>query len=389
MADELETTAASQQPRMRVLHVIGKMDRAGAEAVVMNLMRAIDQREVAFDFLVHTNEKADFDDEIERRGGHIYRVPAFTGLNRGAYRRAVERFFDSDEHPRYDIVHGHIGSSAPIYLKVAREHGAKTVAHSHNTNSASTMAATAYRLLTRSVVKHADFFMGCSHEAGADRFGEQIADSPRFEVLHNGFDCDAYRFDADARERVRAELGVAPDELLVGHVGRFNEQKNHDFLLDAFCAVKQLRPDAKLALVGRGELEGQVREKAEAHGIADAVLFCGVRDDVPRLLWAFDVFAFPSRYEGQGLAVVEAQAAGLPCVVSDAVPPVSRVTDIVAALPLEDANAWGKAIAAAAAKAGDAAERAARADVVAQAGYDIRVSSARLVARYDALLSCG
>ena len=380
------THGALPQPRIRVLHVIGKMDRAGAETMIMNLMRTIDQREIAFDFLVHTDETADFDDEIMQLGGHIYRVPTFTGLNRSAYRRAVEAFFDSDDHPRYDIVHGHIGSCAPIYLEAARAHGAKTIAHSHNIDSASTLSAMAYRLLTRPVVKHADYFIGCSPEAGADRFGQKVVESDAFEVLINGIDCNAYRFDAEGRERMRTELGVGGNDLLIGHIGRFNEQKNHGFLLDAFATVKALRSDAKLALVGRGELEETIRAKAAELGIADDVLFLGIRSDIPQLLWAFDVFAFPSRYEGQPVALLEAQAAGLPCVISDAIPPISRVTDVVQVLPADDAHAWAQATLSAAGQTGGQAERTSRADAVIQAGFDIRATATRLIELYDALL---
>ncbi|MBE6463761.1 MAG: glycosyltransferase family 1 protein [Eggerthellaceae bacterium] len=375
-------------PRMRVLHVIGKMDRAGAETMVMNLMRAIDQRDVAFDFLVHTNETADYDDEITELGGHIYRVPAFTVINRRAYRTAIEAFFDSADHPRYDIVHGHIGSCAPIYLDVARKHGAKTIVHSHSTDSASmSLSATAYRLLTRPVVKYADFFIGCSYEAGLNRFGREVVDSDRFEILRNGFDCNAYRFDANERQLVRSQLGIKQDDLLVGHVGRLSEEKNHGFLLEAFASIRKLRPNAKLAFVGRGPLEEQVRNKAASLGIADSVFFLGVRDDVPRLLWAFDVFAFPSRYEGQPVALLEAQAAGLPCVIADTIPPVSHITDVVSVLPLADADVWANAIVSAADRIGTQTNRMKRADAIIEAGYDISTSSARLIARYESLLN--
>lgn len=375
-------------PRIRVLHVIGKMDRAGAETMVMNLMRAIDQSDVAFDFLVHTPEKADYDDEIMQLGGHIYRIPAFTGLNRSAYRHAVEAFFASSDHPRYDIVHGHIGSCAPIYLEVARKHGAKTIAHSHSADSATvSLTATAYRLLARPVVKHADFFIGCSYEAGVSRYGRAIANSDRFEILRNGFDCSAYRFDPKQRQHVREELGVSEGCLLVGHVGRFSAVKNHGFLLDAFAALKEARPDAKLALAGRGPLEEQVRKHACDLGISDDVLFLGIRDDIPRLMQAFDVFAFPSQYEGQPVALLEAQAAGLPCVIADTIPSISHVIDAIDVLPLGDAKAWATAILDSASRAGDLSERRNRADEIIRAGYDINASAQQLVERYETLLS--
>lgn len=382
-----QATDAPLAPRMRVLHVIGKMDRAGAETMVMNLMRAIDQNEVAFDFLVHTAEKADYDDEITQLGGHIYRVPAFTGLNRSAYRRAVEAFFDSPDHPRYDIVHGHIGSCAPIYLEVARKHGAKAIAHSHSADSATvSLTATAYRLLARPVIKHADYFIGCSYEAGVSRYGREIANSDRFEILRNGFDCNAYRFNPEERQHARAELGVDESELLVGHVGRFSAVKNHSFLLDVFAALKKLRPDARLALAGRGDLEDQVRAKASDLGLAGDVLFLGVREDVPRLLWAFDAFAFPSHYEGQPVALLEAQAAGLPCVIADTIPSIGHVTDNVSVLPLGNADEWAHAIASAAEQGADEGMRKACADAIIEAGFDINTSAERLVERYKNLL---
>ena len=162
--------------------------------------------------------------------------------------------------------------------------------------------------------------------------------------------------------------------------------KNHSFLLDVFAALKKLRPDARLALAGRGDLEDQVRAKASDLGLAGDVLFLGVREDVPRLLWAFDAFAFPSHYEGQPVALLEAQAAGLPCVIADTIPSIGHVTDNVSVLPLGNADAWARAIASAAEQGADEDMRKACADAIIEAGFDINTSAERLVERYKDLL---
>ena len=358
---------------VRILHVIGAMNRAGAESMLMNLYRACDTEHVQFDFLV--NAEGDYDEEIVARGGRIYRIPRYTIANFFAYRKACREFFDA--HNEFSIVHGHIGLPAPIYLKEARRRGMYAVAHSHAQNYPLSPTEVIFRAAARPVRRAADYFMACSRQAGIDRFGAEIvADENRFHVLNNGIDLASYRFDEDARRALRHTMGIDEHAPVFGHVGRFDPVKNHRFLLDVFACILKREPAAKLVLAGKPD-DGAVRAYARELGIEDDVAFLGVRDDVARVLCAFDVFVFTSFKEGLGMAVVEAQASGLPCVVSTGVPAIARVSDAATFLDLErGAEAWADE----ALKKLD--EKPARRDAyiedVRVAGFDIETSAAWL-----------
>ena len=182
-----------------------------------------------------------------------------------------------------------------------------------------------------------------STEAAEFMFGKHCISSGRASLLHNAVDLDLYRYNPEARSRIRAELGLSPQTKLVGHIGRFMTQKNHTFLLDIFAALHRRAPESVLLLVGGGELEQPLREKAAALGLIDAVRFAGVRRDVPALLSAMDVFVFPSLYEGMPNTVIEAQATGLPCVIADTITREAAITDLLTYLPLSaSADAWAQ-----------------------------------------------
>lgn len=327
--------------KVNVLHVIGSMNCGGAEMMLMNLYHNIDRRKVQFDFVEHTDEKALYDDEIEKMGGKIYHCPRFTGKNYLEYRQWWDVFF-KDYGKQYNIVHGHIGSSAAIYLKCAKDNGKFTIAHSHNTKGTWSFKEIAYRLLSRRVTGVADAFFACSKAAGRDRFGRNIA----FLVLNNAIDTEKYLFSEQIREEARRELGIK-SEFVVGHVGRFNYQKNHEFLIDIFEElIRKGNNNIKLLLVGDGEEKEYIKNKVKRLNLLEKVIFVGIRSDVERLLQAMDIFVFPSLFEGLPVSVVEAQAAGLLCVISNRVPAECIITkDLVTTRDLtESATSWAQHI---------------------------------------------
>lgn len=329
-----------QDSTVRILHVIGVMNRGGAETMVMNLYRNINRDKVQFDFVEHTAERAVFDDEIEQLGGRIYHCPKFTGKNYFAYRKWWDDFFKTNGSD-YQIVHGHIGSTAAIYLAAAKKYGKYTIAHSHNTNGNISAKEIMYRALSQRVRNVADFFFACSNPAGRDRFGNKI----EFQILNNAIDTNQYAFSKAVRDEVRKEFNLS-DELVVGHVGRFSGQKNHDFLIDIFAQIKKEKPTAKLLLVGDGAEKNNIKNKVHQLQLDDSVIFTGVRSDVNRLLQAMDIFVFPSFFEGLPVTMVEAQAAGLPCVISDKVPDECIITDnLVTVKSLSDScEEWARHI---------------------------------------------
>lgn len=318
---------------IRVLHVIGAMDRGGAETMIMNFYRKMDLSKYQFDFLVHETRKCDYDDEIRERGGNIYSVSRYKIFNYSAYKKEIRDFFL--ERHDYDIVHGHICSSINIYLKEARKYGIKTIAHSHSSNFGFSLDTLFTKIVSLNTVNIADYFFGCSLQAGIDRYGKKIVSSSSFSILNNGIDTDLYRFDQDKRIQLQKQYHVE-GSLVFGHVGRLTHAKNHDFLLRVFKCILGKYSNSELFLFGRGELEEEIKKKIEDLGIQEHVHLMGVVDNVYDYMQMLDVFLFPSKYEGLGIALVEAQASGLPCIINEDLPEEAKITDSVFGLSLND-----------------------------------------------------
>ena len=330
---------------IHVLHVIGTMNCGGAETMIMNIYRHIDRNKIQFDFVESSSEPAAFDDEIERLGGKICRCPHYNGRNHFTYVKWWNDFFKA-HHAEYPIVHGHLGSTAAIYLSVAKKYGAYTIAHSHNTNAGKSLRQWIFNVYSYPTRYIADMFFTCSKKAGIDRFGREIAINPnRCIMINNAINTAAYPYNSEFRARVRQKLGLSA-ELTIGHVGRFNPQKNHTFLLEVFAALLKKEPNAVLLLVGGGDDMPKIQKKVQDLGISGHVRFLGVRSDVADLMQAMDVFVFPSLYEGLPVTMVEAQASGLPCLISDRVPTECILTTgLVDVLPLsEKPQIWAEKI---------------------------------------------
>lgn len=317
---------------LRVLQVIGKMDRAGAETMIMNLYRYMDKSKVQFDFMVFTDEEADYDQEIEELGGTIYHMPEFKGYNYFALCKKFKQFFK--EHP-YQIVHGHIGSLAPAYLRYAKKTGAFTIAHSHSTRTNDLKERILFNILSYPVRFIADFFLGCSKDAGIDRFGKKITNSFNFKIINNAIDCKKYVYSEERQVELKKKFGFE-SKTVVGHVGRFAPVKNHGFIIEVFKSICDECEDYVLLLVGAGEERTNIEQKVKECELIDKVFFMGVRNDIPDMMNLFDVFVFPSHYEGLGIVGVEAQAAGLPCFFSDGIPDEAIVTPNVWSYSLKD-----------------------------------------------------
>ena len=308
---------------IRILQVVTHMERGGLESMLMNYYRHIDREKVQFDFLVHRQERAAFDDEIESLGGKIYRLPRLVPWSK-AYLSELKCFFD--EHPEYEVVHVHQDCLSSVILKAAAQHHIPVrIAHSHSANQDKNLKYPIKLWYKRSIPKYATNLFACGKDAGDWMFS-----GAPYQIINNAIDAAAYAYDPEKRAEMRCQLGLT-DELVVGHVGRFNQQKNHPFLLEVFAALLKKEPHAVLLLVGGGEDMPKIQAKAQMLGIAERVRFLGVRSDVADLMQAMDVFVFPSLYEGLGIVLVEAQASGLPCVVSDAIPQQAYLTDLVIA----------------------------------------------------------
>ena len=312
--------------------------------MIMNYYRDIDREKVQFDFVENQPGPADFDHEIHELGGRIFRCPHYNGKNHFLYKKWWKKFFDKYSDT-YTAVHGHLGSTASIYLREAKKRGLYTIAHSHNTTIWD-LGGIIYHIYAYPTRYIADFFFGCSMEAGVSRYGSRICHKAgRFKVLNNAIDTKNYSYNPSIRKEMREKYHLE-DKLVIGHVGRFNTQKNHEYLIDIFEAVYRIEPNAMLVLVGDGELRKSIEIKVREKGLSENTIFAGIQQNVNEFYQMMDVFVFPSLYEGLGIVLVEAQTAGLPCVVSDAVTDeVILVDDLIKKLSIKiTPNEWAKKV---------------------------------------------
>ena len=352
---------------IRVLQVATYMGRGGLESMIMNYYRHIDREKVQFDFLVHRQERAAFDDEIESLGGRIYRLPRLVPWSK-SYLSALNRFFE--EHPEYKVVHVHQDCLSSVILKSAAQHNVPVrVAHSHSANQDKNLKYPIKLWYKRFISQYATNLFACGKDAGDWMFG-----GASYQIINNSIDVAAYTYDPTKRQEMRRQLGLEND-FTIGHVGRFNQPKNHPFLIDIFAALLKKEPNAVLLLAGGGEGMSQIREKAQKLGIAEHVHFLGVRSDVADLMQAMNVFVFPSLYEGLPVTMVEAQAAGLPCIISDKVPPECILTEgLVDVMPLSASpETWAEKI-----LAKRAIPRTDRRAEIAAHGFDITTEAVKL-----------
>lgn len=335
------------RPR-RVLHILGSLNRGGAETWLLHALRHTDRNEVAMDFLVHQAEPGVYEDEVRALGSQIHRC---LNPNRmWQYGRQLKKLLT--DHGPYDAVHSHVHFYSGHILRIARQCGVPMrIAHSHNDtshfdNQAGLARRMYLRLMSHWLSKHATHGLAASGKAAVSLFGAHWQDDPRYQILFCGVDLQPFEKQVDPNE-VRAEFGWNDQHFIVGHVGRFDEQKNHPFLIQIFAEIARQRPEARLLLVGIGDREAEIKALVAQLGLADRVAFAGTRPDVPRLmLGAMEVFALPSLFEGLPLVLVEAQAAGLPCYVSNVIAPeTTLVAPLMRQLSLQSPPAsWAETI---------------------------------------------
>lgn len=379
-----ENSLQNQSSPIRILHVLGRLDRGGAEAMVMNLYRCMDRSRIQFDFILHTQDECAYSEEVRSLGGRIFSVPAFSMGTAAGYRKAWKALFQ--EHPEWKILHSHVRSTASLYLPIARKSGLKTIIHSHNTASGSGISALVKTMLQYPLRYQADFLFACSEAARKWLYGEKACQSKRFYLLKNAIDTERFVFREEIREKKRKELGISEKAFVIGHIGRFEEQKNHKFLLDIYEALQiyvNEERECVLLLIGEGKLEEAVRQQAE-HKNMKNVRFLGSRADVSELLSAMDCFLFPSLFEGLPVTLIEAQAAGLPVIASDTITKEVAITPLVQMLSLEQGTEeWAEQVM----RAGKTEARKQISDSalrqICEAGYDTAQTAKWLAEFYE------
>lgn len=331
-----------KQP-LRVLHFQGRMGKGGAETFMMNAYRNIDRTKIQFDFLIYDDfeDVKPYNNEIHKLGGKIYSVPN-PNKNILAYIQAVKKLL-KDKH--FDIVHNEIFFGGGLNLYLAKQAGvSKRVAHSHATTDGkgNNIAMNAIRkIFQHMLLKNATNYLACSYEAGIGLYGE---DQP-FIFVPNGIDLESYQNISQSKEEIRDKLNIPKNAHVIGNIGRFEEQKNHKFLIDIFEKVVEKNPNSHLILIGEGSLEDKIKEKVASLDLQSKVSFLGLRDDIPQLLKSMDVFLMPSLYEGLPISAVEAQAANLKLVLSTEVSKETALSNNVHFVSLkEEPVSWATII---------------------------------------------
>jgi glycosyltransferase involved in cell wall biosynthesis len=363
---------------IRILQVVGSLRKAGMETWLVRVLRKIDRDRFAIDFLIEEEDANGWEPDVRKLGSRVIFCAGFSEPWRflGTFTAALRR------HGPYDIVHAHNNYHAGISLPAAAANGVPVrIAHSHSTIVPNgPFEATYQRLMKESIRWFATEGLAVSRASAGAFFGPDRIRAPRRQVLYCGIDLDA--FDLPVEEAaVKTELGLPIDSLVIGHVGRFQNEKNHLFLLDVAASAMASDATAWLLLIG----DGPTRSSVEAHccklGIRGRVLFAGVRRDVPRLLRAMNVFVFPSLFEGLGLACIEAQAAGLAVVASDGLPvELNAIPELFQTLSLSaPPHTW----AAAALSAAKRSRTVSGCKRLRGTPFDIEVSAARLSRIYS------
>jgi glycosyltransferase involved in cell wall biosynthesis len=329
---------------IRILHVLGTLNPGGVEVWLLSVLRLLDRKKVRFDFCTLGSEAGIYAAEVQQLGSAVYRCPRFPVYNLGSRFRKILR------EGQYHVVHSHVHLFSGALLRWAQvERVPVRIAHSHTShddNSDRPLRRYYRRLMQNWILRHSTHGLAISQIAGIELFGKAWQHDKRLSALHYGIDLKRFAYPVD-KKQVREELGIPVDAPVVGHVGRFVNAKNHHFLLQIAAEILKVRPDIHFLLVGDGPLKAAIAEQSKAMHIAPNIHLVGARNDIPRLMQGgMDAFVFPSAWEGFGLVLIEAQAAGLPCTLSDV---ISEETTIfprrIFRLPLsQDSKKWATVI---------------------------------------------
>ena len=301
---------------IKVLQLFTILNRGGAETNILNYYRKLNQNKIQFDFLVHRQEIAPYDAEVQSLGAKIFRLPPFNPLKIKQYKAAIRTFFD--QNPDYQIVHGNCSElGIYIYKEAQKRKIPVVIAHAHNATDGINLKSPFRWYYKNKMRPFVNTYFSCSYPASVWLFGKKNA--KKAFIMNNAIDASSFQFDANKDQAMRKMLN-AENALNILHVGRFNEQKNHIFLINVFDELLKINPKAKLFLVGNGDLESKIIAKVKSLDIEKSVVFLGLRSDVDAIIQAMDIYLFPSLFEGLPVSLVEAQAAGLKCIISDGVP---------------------------------------------------------------------
>ncbi len=329
---------------IRILHIVHALTRGGGLSnYIINYYDRIDRNRIQFDFVFFKETENNFKEEISLLGGNYFKwnEPDL----RLRYKKEARRFFE--EHKgEYTAIHCHVLFAVAAYADIAREYGVKVIAHSHSVGYGQNGLLRKIRnyYFVKTCKYKSDYKLACSVDAAVFMYGKKEYKAGKVVFLNNSVDCEKFYFNQKSRDEIRTELGLK-DRFTIGHVGGFTSPKNHKRLIELFSQFLDYNPNSVLLLVGgeglvSGSTMDEIKRMVNTLGIEDKVIFTGIRSDVNKLMMGMDLFIFPSKFEGFGLVLVEAQASGLKCIASDKVPKDSKCTDRIVFLPLDDDNKW-------------------------------------------------
>lgn len=323
----------------KILCIVGGMNAGGAETFLMKIYRALDKSKYQMDFCVSSAKKGFYDDEIKSMGGKIIHITKKS-------KNPIKSFFDIKHVVKTgnykSVIRISQHSLSSIDLLAAKLGGAKKlIFRSSNSNSCGSILNRFFHILFKPLaIIIPNVKIAPSDVAAIHMFGKSQFVTAKVKILNNGLNVNDYKFNEEIRKIKRKELNINDDELVIGHVGRMTKQKNHKFLIDIFNEYLKKNSNARLLLIGNGELETEIREYIKSKGILHKVEMLGVRSDTNQLYQAMDCFVFPSLYEGMPNTVIEAQTSGLKCIVSNTITKDVNITSKVSFYSIYDIEEW-------------------------------------------------
>lgn len=356
---------------IRVLHVVTTMDMGGLETFIMNIYRNIDRNKVQFDFLKHRDYESKFDREIKKMGGNIYNVPPINPFKHRRYIKSLDNFFEL--YSDYSIVHSHINTNSMYVLRSAQTAEISTrIAHSHIASQSRFSYRAPYLKYTKfKLQNYTTHNFACGVDAGRWLYGNKAYENSEFKVINNSIDTNKFIFNKEVRNFIREKYNLQ-NKFVIGHIGRFFHQKNHDFIIEIFKKISDKNNNARLLLLGDGELRQDIEKKVEKYDLKEKVIFTGVKSNANEYLQAMDLFLMPSHFEGLPVTLVEAQASGVQSVISDNITDEVKITNLVDSLSLEQSPTyWAEHVN----KYSVGYQRKDMSEEIKNAGYDVKTTA--------------
>lgn len=365
---------------IRVAHIIGKWLGGGVESVVMNYYRHMNHKKIQFDFICDNDSTNIPYGEIEALGGTVILVPPYQKVFE--YQKELKKVL---EQKNYKIVHSHINTLSLFSLRAAKKAKVPVrIAHSHSTTNKKEWKKNLMKSVLRpfSKVYATDYFC-CSELAGVWLFGNKTYNEGNVFLLNNAIDLEKFKYDEKLRNQKRRELKIEDSKIVLGHIGRFVKQKNHESLIDIFNEIHKENKNTILVLAGQGPLQEEIKNKVEKLALEKYVYFLGQRNDINELYQAFDAFLLPSLYEGLPVVGIEAQTSGLLCILSDNMTKETKVIDSTIFLSLEEnIKTWSKTLFESLSNH----KRIDRTNEITKNGFNIKIESKKLEIKYKELL---